>query len=115
MEAHAMPYYMLELAYTPESFKAMIAHPTNRREAAEKTVEALGGKVHQFFFAFGRYDAIVIIEAPDDAAMAAGAMAVAASGALSGGRTTKLLTAEDGMAAMKAAGAAAGAYKPPGS
>jgi uncharacterized protein with GYD domain len=108
-----MPFYMLEVAYTPEAFRAMIANPTDRKAAAEKVIGALGGKVHQFFFAFGRYDVVVIIEAPDDTAMAAGAMVVAASGALSGGRTTKLMTAEEGMAAMQAAGKAAGAYKPP--
>jgi uncharacterized protein with GYD domain len=108
-----MPFYLLEVAYTPAAFKAMIDHPQDRKGPAEKLVASLGGKVHQFFFAFGRYDAIVVVEAPSDEAIAAGMMAVAASGAVSAGQTTKLLTAEEGLAAMKAAGKAVGAYKPP--
>ena len=63
-----MPFYMLQVAYKPESFKAMIANPADRRAAADKVAEAVGGKVVQFYFAFGKYDAVVIIEAPDDVA-----------------------------------------------
>ena len=63
--------------------------------------EAAGGKLHQFFFAFGKYDVVVMIEAPDDVAAAGAAMAVAASGGFSGGETTKLLTTEEAMEAMK--------------
>jgi uncharacterized protein with GYD domain len=109
-----MPFYMLQVAYTPESFKAMIANPTDRKAAADKVAEGAGGKVHQFFFAFGKYDAIVIIEAPDDVAVAGAMMAVAASGGFSAGETTKLLTSEEAMAAMKlGAKVAAAGYRPP--
>ena len=108
-----MPFYLFEVAYTPESFKAMISSPTDRKAAAEKAIAAVGGKLHQFFFAFGKYDAVVIIEAPDDVAAAGAAMAVAASGGFSGGETTKLLTAEEAMEAMKSAGKVVAAYRPP--
>ena len=109
-----MPFYLLQVAYTPESFKAMIANPSDRKAAADKVAEAVGGKVHQFFFAFGKYDAVVIIEAPDDVAAAGAAMAVAASGGFSAGETTKLLTTEEAMAAMKVgAKVAPPAIKPP--
>jgi hypothetical protein len=45
-------------------------------------------------------------------AMAAGVFAVGASGALSGGSTTKLMTAGDAMKAMAVAGKVSGVYKP---
>jgi uncharacterized protein with GYD domain len=106
-----MPFYMLQLAYAPESFKAMIANPSDRRAAADKVAEAVGATVHQFFFAFGKYDAVVIIEAPDDVAAAGAAMGVAASGGFSGGETTKLLTTDEAKAAMMAAAG----YRPPAS
>ena len=31
-----MPFYMLQVAYTPESFKAMLANPADRKAAADK-------------------------------------------------------------------------------
>ncbi len=109
-----MPFYMLQVAYKPESFKAMIASPADRRAAADKVAEAVGGKVVQFYFAFGKYDAVVIIEAPDDVSAAGAAMAVAASGGFSAGETTKLLTNEEAMAAMKVgAKVAAAGYRAP--
>lgn len=108
-----MPFYLLEVAYAPEAFKAMITNPSDRKAAAEKLVASVGAKIHHFFFAFGRYDAVVLIEAPDDKAMAAAAMVAAGSGAMSGGQTTKLMTVEDAMEAMKMAGKAAASYKPP--
>lgn len=110
----SMPCYMLQIAYTPESFRAMIANPSDRRAAAEKVAGAIGATVRDFYFAFGKYDAVVILEAPDDVAAAGAAMAVAASGGFSGGKTTRLLTSEEAMAAMKAgAKVAAAGYRPP--
>jgi uncharacterized protein with GYD domain len=108
-----MPYYLLQVAYTPESFKAMLASPSDRKAAAAKVTEAAGAKLHQFFFAFGKYDAILIVEAPDDSAVAGAMMAVAASGGFSAGATTKLLTTEEAMEAMKVGAKVAAVYKPP--
>jgi uncharacterized protein with GYD domain len=109
----AVPFYLFEVAYTPEAFKAMIASPSDRKAVADKAISAAGGKLHQFFFAFGKYDVVLIAEYPDDKAATAAAMAVAASGALSSGKTTKLLTTEEAMEAMKSAGKVAAAYRPP--
>ncbi len=109
-----MPFYMLEVSYTPESFRAMIANPSDRRAAADAVAAAVGGRIRDFFFAFGKADAVIILEAPDDVAMAAAAMAVAAGGGCSAGRTVKLLTVEEAMAAMRLAGGrVAPAYHPP--
>jgi uncharacterized protein with GYD domain len=108
-----MSFYLYQLSYTSEAVKALIANPTDREAAARKLIEGLGGKLHHLFFAFGTYDVICLIEGPDDAMMAAGALAVAASGTVSASSTIKLLTAAEGMAAMKKAGAAMGTYKPP--
>jgi uncharacterized protein with GYD domain len=109
-----MPFYMLQAAYTPESFKAMIANPSDRKAAAEKLAGAVGATVRDLYFAFGKYDVVVIIEAPDDVAAAGAAMAVAASGGFSAGETTKLLTSEEAMAAMKVgAKVAAAGYRGP--
>lgn len=108
-----MPHYLYQMSYSRESVQAMIANPSNRKAAAEQITQAAGGKLVDFYFCFGSYDVLVIVEAPNDDVMAAVSMAVAASGATTGGAITKLLTAEDGMDAMKTAGKLAGSYQPP--
>ena len=75
-----MPFYLYQIAYSPVAVKALVANPSDRKAAASKLIEAAGGKLHHLFFAFGKYDVVCLIEAPDDTTMAAGALAVAASG-----------------------------------
>lgn len=108
-----MAFYLYQMSYSPEAFKALVANPSDREAAAKKLIEAMGGKLHHLFFAFGDHDVICLIEGPDDTFMAAGAMAVAASGTASSSTTVKLMTAKDAMKAMKLAGKAIGTYKPP--
>ena len=90
----------------------MIRNPQDRAAAVRPVVESLGGKLISFDYAFGDYDVVAIIEAPDNVTMAALAMAVGAGGALKDFKTTVLLSMEEAMEAMrKAAGAG---YRPPG-
>ena len=102
-----MPFYLYQLSYTPEAVKALVATPSDREAAARKLIEALGGKLHHLFFAFGQHDVICLIEGP------AGAMAVAASGTVSSSSTVKLMTPAEAMEAMQTAGKALGSYRPP--
>jgi uncharacterized protein with GYD domain len=108
-----VPFYLYRIAYSPAAVKALVANPSDRKAAAAKLIDAAGGKLHHLFFAFGKYDVVCLIEAPDDKTMAAGALAVAAAGTVSAAATTKLFTSEEAMEAMKAAGKAAAAYKAP--
>ncbi len=107
-----MPFYLFKGKYSTNSIKSMVANPQDREKEAGKLIEALGGKLHHLFFCFGEEDVIALIEAPDDKTMAAGALVVGASGSMSGGATTKLMTSAEAMEAMKMAGKAAGSYKP---
>ena len=107
-----MAFYLFQASYTPDAVKALISEPQDREAAAAKMVEGLGGKLHHFFFAFGTNDIVALIEVPDDKAMVAGAMLVAASGATTGGSTTKLISNADAMEAMGMAAAVAGTYTP---
>ena len=63
--------------------------------------------------AFGEYDIIVIADMPDDESMAGAALAISSTGAIVGGRTTKLLTMDQAVASMSKAGAVLKAYKTP--
>lgn len=107
-----MPHYMFQARYTAAAIKAMVDNPQDREAPARKLVEAVGGKLHSMFFCFGTEDAVAIIEAPNDEAMAAFALTVGASGAFSGGATTKLMTPAEAMAAMQTAQNASSVYKP---
>ena len=106
-----MPSYLIQVSYSAETVAAMIKQPTDRREAITKLASQVGGKLVGAWFAFGEYDAIVILELPDAVSAAACSTAVASSGAFKTVKTTPLLTIEEGMAALKKA--AGLDYKPP--
>ena len=108
-----MAFFLFKANYATDAIKAMVAEPQDREAAARKIIEALGGKLHQFFFALGDSDVIAIIEVPDDTVMAAGSMIISASGNFSNVSTTKLLTMSEAMEAMGKANAAASAYTAP--
>lgn len=108
-----MPFYMFQARYSPAAIKAMVENPQDREGPARALVESLGGKLHHLFFCFGTEDIVALIEGPDDRMMAAGAMALGASGAFSGGSTTKLMTTAEAKKAMEHAKVGAAAYMPP--
>ena len=106
-----MPYYLIQVAYNDAAAKAMIADPQPRENVTRKAAEFLGGKLHAFFFAFGEYDAVAIVEMPDNQAAAALALAGAGGGALSRHTTTVLMTTAEAVDAMQKAKKAV--YAPP--
>lgn len=98
-----MPHYLLQVAYTPESWATQAKNPGNRREAVRPAVEKLGGKIEGFWYAFGKYDVVAIVDMPNNVAAAAFAIAATAGGALKAFKTTPLMTVEEGVEAMKKA------------
>ena len=89
-----MPMYLTRFSYTPETWARLMKKPEDRREAARAYIEAVGGKLHGFWYALGEYDAYNLWEAPDTESMAAVAIAITGGGALSKFETTELLTVE---------------------
>ena len=107
-----MPLYLTRFSYTPATWAKLIKNPEDRREAAKQYIEAVGGKLQGFWYAFGDHDGYVLWEAPDNVSMAATALAIGAGGALSSLNTTVLMSVEDTVAAMKKASSIK--YRPPG-
>ena len=107
-----MPLYLTRFSYTPETWARLMQHPEDRRAAATQYIEAVGGKLHGFWYAFGDHDGYNLWEAPDNVAMAATALAIGAGGALSAIETTVLLTVEETLEALGKA--ASIGYRPPG-
>ena len=107
-----MPYYMLQGAYTSESWAAQVANPQNRVEIVRPIFEKLGGRIESAYFAFGEYDVVVITEFPDNVSAAAISVALNAGGAFKSAKTTPLMTMEEGIEVMRKAGGTG--YRPPG-
>ena len=105
-----MAKYLLQVGYTSESFATQIKNPQNRVQAIAPAVEKLGGKVETAYYTFGDYDTVVILEFPDNTAAAAFAISVAAGGSCRAVKTTPLMTIDEGIKAIKAAGGTG--YKP---
>jgi len=107
-----MPHYLWQGRYSHAAVKAMVAHPQDREAAARAGIEAAGGRLHAFYFAFGEADVVALIEFPDNVSVAAMGMVLGAAGGLSDARTTVLLTSAEAQAAMAKAHAHSG-YKAP--
>jgi uncharacterized protein with GYD domain len=107
-----MPHYLIRGSHTPETWARLIQNPENRREAVGRLLEANGGKLEAFYYAFGEEDFYVICELPDNVSSAAVAMAVAGSGAFKSFSTTVLMTPEEVIEALGKAKNAG--YRAPG-
>lgn len=108
-----MPTYLFQGTYTSEAWQTQIQNPQNRLEQVRPMIEAVGGKLLCFYYAFGEYDVVAIIEAPDHVSYSALALAVAGGGALKAGKTTVLMSPDEGLEAMRRASGTG--YRPPGS
>ncbi len=106
-----MAKYMFRATYSQEGLKGVLkGGGSARRAAVSQSMQTVGGKLDAFYFAFGRDDALVIVDAPDNVSAAALALAVGASGSVSRLETVVLLTPEEvDQAAKKTV-----AYRAPG-
>jgi uncharacterized protein with GYD domain len=105
-----MSKFLIEATYTPEGLQGLKKdRASGRREAVSSALAALGGKLESMHFAFGERDVIMVVEAPDNIAIAALGIAVSAAGTVRS-KTTVLLTVEEtDQALSRDAG-----YRPPG-
>lgn len=98
-----MPLYMYQAGYTSESVASLIEDPQDRIEAVTRAFEAMGAEIIVGGYPFGEYDVLVVYDAPDDAAAAALALAIAAGGATRSAETTRLLTGEEWIKSLQKA------------
>jgi len=105
-----MAQFLIEVAYTTESWAALVQNPQDRSQTVQAAVEKLGGKIEKTWLSFGEHDAIVIAEMPDSVSAAAFSMAISAGGSCRSVKTIPLLSTQEGMEAMRKA--ATCGYKP---
>jgi uncharacterized protein with GYD domain len=106
-------HYLVQLAYTPESWAAQLKNPQNRVDVVRPLLEKLGARFEVAYLSFGKYDIVFIMEAPDNVSAAAISLAITAAGAVRAYETTPLMTTEEGIAAMRKAAEGAPVYRPP--
>lgn len=105
-----MPKYLITGSYTAEGAKGPIKDGgTARRQVAEAAAASVGATVEGYYFAFGKDDFYLIIDAPGNAAVSAFSLAVSAAGGAHA-RTVVLLTPEE----IDAASNLKPDYTPPG-
>ena len=76
-----MNKYLIKGVYNPDGMKGLMQEGgTGRRNAIEKMLGAIGGKIEAFYYAFGDADVYVIVELPDEISAAAVGLKVNASG-----------------------------------
>lgn len=83
-----MPTYVSLLKFTQKGIESIKEAP-NRIEATRTMAKAVGVEVTGIYYTLGRYDAVAILEAPDDETAAR----VALAGAMKGNVTSETLRA----------------------
>jgi len=106
-------HYLVQLAYTPEAWAAQLKNPQNRVDIVRPLLEKLGARFEVAYLAFGKYDIVFIMEAPDNVSAAAVGLAITAGGAVRLYETTPLMTTDEGVQAMRKGAEAAPTYRAP--
>ncbi len=90
-----MAKFLIKAAYTAEGIKGLLKEGGSKRKSTvEKLVKSLGGKVEVFYYAFGEYDAYVIVDLPDLATATALSLTINSTGLVTVS-TTQLITPAD--------------------
>ena len=98
-----MAHYMVQWSFNSETVSNLVSNPQDRAVAVRAMVERWGGKLDVFYYTFGDYDGVAIVEMPDNVSMVAVSMAISASGAFKAFNSTVLITSEEAMEAMRKA------------
>ncbi|HKH73310.1 MAG TPA: GYD domain-containing protein [Vicinamibacterales bacterium] len=96
-----MPKFLIKATYNSDGAKGLLKEGgTKRRAAVQKTIEAAGGRLESFYFAYGDDDAFIVADLPDATTGLAISLTVNASGAVRLS-TLPLITPEELDAASK--------------
>jgi len=88
-----MATYVTLLKYTEQGIRNIKEGPS-RLEKAKQLIKSLGGELKSFYLVQGRFDAIVITEAPNDDVAAKFALATGSAGNVRT-ETTRAFTEEE--------------------
>jgi uncharacterized protein with GYD domain len=102
-----MPHFLVQFSYKPHSIKGLVDRPDEDHAAgAAGLVKSLGGEFIGYWYAFGEFDGVVLMAAPDNSVAAAVAMAVGGTGEVARLQTTVLLSMDEARQATRKAATA---------
>lgn len=106
-----MAKFLVKASYSAEGAKGVqSAGGSSRRDAVAAMAEGLGGRLESFYFGFGKTDAYVVLELPDNRSAAAASIAVSSTG----GATSEVVVLLEPEEIDEAAKMSVD-YRPPGS
>ncbi len=74
-----MATYIILLRFTQRGIKNIKESP-DRVDAAKQTFRAMGAEVKEFYSVMGKYDTVLVVEAPDDETIAKLTLAIGSLG-----------------------------------
>jgi uncharacterized protein with GYD domain len=90
-----MAKFLIQAAYTIDGAKGVMKEGGSARKAQlAQMLERVGGKLETFYYAFGEWDVVAVMDAPDSVTATALSMVINASGGANV-RTTPLITPEE--------------------
>ncbi|PYK69861.1 MAG: GYD domain protein [Verrucomicrobia bacterium] len=90
-----MPKYLIRGSYSDQGLKGLLEEGgSKRREAAEQSIQGLGGRLEAFYYAFGNDDFVIIADLPSNVDASALSLTANLSGALKS-HMTVLITPEE--------------------
>ena len=98
-----MSLSMIQFSYKPEVVAKLISNPEDRSIAVKNLIEKFGGRLLSFYYAYGDYDGVIIVEMPDSTAGLATTLSAFSQGGLTNLKTTILISVEEAVDAMKKA------------
>ena len=97
-----MPQFLIQFRYASRSIKKLLDEPeTDHAGQASAMVASVGARLLGYWYAFGDFDGMVMIEAPDNSVAAAIAMAIGGTGEVSRLETTVLMAMNEARQAMR--------------
>jgi len=107
-----MTIFVSQGRYTDQAFKNMIDNPEDRWDNTRALIEAAGGKLLSFCVTYGKYDFLLICEAPSAEALAPALMAASSTGGIADLTTYPAITTADAMAAFQSAQQVSNSFRP---
>jgi uncharacterized protein with GYD domain len=98
-----VPHYLGQFTYHRKTWAALMKRPEDRAEAVARSMERVDARLLSCYYCHGKYDGLMIFEAPDDAVAKAVAIAGIGAGHLKDLEVTRLLGMDEALAAMRIA------------
>jgi uncharacterized protein with GYD domain len=98
-----MALSMIQFSYKSDNVMKLLKNPEDRSTAVKQLIEKLGGKLLAFYYSYGEYDGLIIVDMPDQTSGLAATMTSFASGGTSRLKTTILISVDEALVAMKEA------------